>query len=188
VRGLCQLCTPSAQPACAASARSLCARYVLMRSAVQELRSQGNLILEDLKEIRGESVKLTSRVNKLKSELEDILADDQDMLDMYLQRRHVIAQAKDLLQPAGQSLPADFHATTLSHLRQSLTRGVATLPQPLSATATPMQRTGTAPPADSTAGVAAAETDTLQLQSIPMVDAARVAGVLPGDVFLVTSW
>lgn len=37
-------------------------------------------MLEELKEIRSEAVKLSSRVGKFKSELEDVMQDDSDML------------------------------------------------------------------------------------------------------------
>jgi hypothetical protein len=43
------------------------------------LQTASNLILEQLKTIRSTSTGLTTRLRKFKSELEDILQDDQDM-------------------------------------------------------------------------------------------------------------
>lgn len=91
------------------------------QSVLQELRIHESLILEDLKEIRGESVKLQTRVNKLKRELEDILSDDQDMLDMYLQRRHIVSTAE---AAAAEAVAAEAAAQIG---RQSLREGTGTL-------------------------------------------------------------
>lgn len=44
------------------------------------MQAAGNRTLEELKEIRSEAVKLSSRVGKFKSELEDVMQDDSDML------------------------------------------------------------------------------------------------------------
>lgn len=43
------------------------------------MQTASNLILEQLKSIRSTATGLTTRLRKFKSELEDILQDDQDM-------------------------------------------------------------------------------------------------------------
>jgi hypothetical protein len=57
----------------------------------------GGKILDELKQIRSRMGKLKSRVLLLKKELEDVLKDDQDMLDMLLERRHVLEE-RDMAQ------------------------------------------------------------------------------------------
>lgn len=52
---------------------------------------QGKKLLSELKGIRQDATTLGSRVRKFKSELDEIMEDDQDMLDMYLQRRQLKA-------------------------------------------------------------------------------------------------
>lgn len=45
------------------------------------MQKSSKLVLDELKSVRSTSVALTTRVRKFKSELEDILSDDQDMFD-----------------------------------------------------------------------------------------------------------
>ena len=52
---------------------------IILAGQFEVVQQASNAILEQLKAIRSTATGLTTRLKKFKSELEDILADDQDM-------------------------------------------------------------------------------------------------------------
>lgn len=78
------------------------------------MQYRGSGILEELKAIRSNMGALRSRVQMLKKELEDVMNDDQDMLDMLLQRRYVLSN-NDLPLHAQQASMQPPHALHTMH-------------------------------------------------------------------------
>lgn len=90
------------------------------------MQYRGSKILDELKEIRSNMGALRSRVKMLKKELEDVMEDDQDMLDMLLERRHVLSHMNDI----SMHVPHIMQAHSTSHNLPSTSAPPAMLSTP----------------------------------------------------------